>query len=112
MTRPLDSREALKSERERGPHSFLIKMKLLYLPNSGHIFPLPWFFSEVSGPCSAQDDSKGTRPVPVDTGWVLLGTQSEMALERGQARSKMTLERGQATDPSPLTPWGEGHPES
>lgn len=112
MTRPLDSRDALKSEWERWLHTFLIKMKLLYLPNSGHIFPLPRFSSEVSGPCSAQDDSKGTRLVPMDTGWVLLGAQSEMAVGRGQARSKMTLERGQATDPSPLTPWGEGHPES
>lgn len=100
MTRLLDSSEALKSEWERWPHTFLIKMKLLYLPNSGHIFPLPWF-SEVSGPCLAQDGSKGTRLVPMDTGWVLLGAQSEM-----------TLERGQATDPSSLTPWGEGHPES
>lgn len=26
--------------------------------------------------------------VPVDTGWVLLGTQSEMTLEKGQARSE------------------------
>lgn len=50
--------------------------------------------------------------VPVDTGWELLGIQSEKTLGRGQARSEMTLERGQATDPSPLTPWGEGHPES
>ena len=112
MTRLLDSREALKAEWERCPYSFLIKMKLMYLPNSGPIFPLPRFSSEVSGPCSAQDDSKGTRLVPTDTGWVLLGAQSEMAMGRGQARSKMTLERGQATDPSPLTPWGEGHPES
>lgn len=112
MTRLLDSREALKSEWERWPHSLLIKMKLLYLPNSGHIFPLPWFSSEASGPCSAQDDGEGTMLVPVDTGWELLGTQSEKTLGRGQARSEMTLERGQATDPSPLTPWGEGHPES
>lgn len=37
--------------------------------------------------------------VSVDTGWVLLGTQSEMTLGRGQARSEMTLEKGTGSRP-------------
>lgn len=37
--------------------------------------------------------------VPVDTGWVLLGTQGDVTLGRGQARSEMTLEKGTGNRP-------------